>query len=86
MKFRGESKNIEYKQEIPEKHERFLKDIIAFSNSSGGRIIVGIADKTGEVVGIGNQNPFKLSDSISDMIFDACEPMIEADIYPGATR
>ncbi|MBR6245696.1 putative DNA binding domain-containing protein [bacterium] len=86
MKFRGESKNIEHKQEIPAKHEKLLKDIIAFSNSSGGRIVVGIADKTGEVVGIGNQNPFKLSDAISDMIFDACEPMIETDIYPGTVK
>lgn len=27
----GESKNIEFKREIPSKHEKFLKDIIAFS-------------------------------------------------------
>ncbi|MBQ3367533.1 putative DNA binding domain-containing protein [bacterium] len=82
-RFRGESKNIEYKQEIPEKHEKLLKDVVAFSNSSGGRIVIGVADKTSEVIGIGTQNPFKLSDSVSNMIFDACEPMIEADVYPG---
>ena len=82
-RFRGESKNIEYKQEIPERHEKFLKDVVAFSNSSGGRIIIGVVDKTNEVIGIGTQNPFKLSDSVSNMIFDACEPMIEADVYPG---
>ena len=33
----GEGKNIEFKREIPGNHEKFLKDIIAFSNSTGDR-------------------------------------------------
>lgn len=36
--FFGENKNIEYKREIPKKHEKFLKDVIAFSNCTGGKI------------------------------------------------
>lgn len=68
----GESKHIEFKEEIPKKHEKFLKDIIAFANTSGGKTVVGIVDDTGEVVGLGDQNPFKLSDSISNMVSDAC--------------
>lgn len=31
----GESKTIEFKQEIPARHEKFLKDIIAFANTRG---------------------------------------------------
>jgi predicted HTH transcriptional regulator len=57
----GEGKNIEYKREIPSNHEKFLKDIIAFSNSTGGQVIVGIEDETCIVYGIGEQSPFKLS-------------------------
>ena len=76
----GETKNIEFKREIPDKHEKFLKDIIAFSNSTGGQVILGIEDGTGAVYGIGEQSPFKLSDSISNMISDACTPQIEPDI------
>ena len=34
----------------------FLKDIIAFSNSTGGKVIVGIEDETGTVYGIGEQS------------------------------
>ena len=34
--FFGESKNVEFKREIPKKHEKLLKDIIAFSNCTGG--------------------------------------------------
>ena len=33
-------------------------------------------------MGIGDQSPFKLSDSISSMISDSCTPLIETDIYP----
>ncbi len=76
----GESKNIEFKREIPRNHERFLKDIIAFSNSSGGKIILGVEDETHIVYGIGDVSPFKLSDSISNMISDACTPQIEPDV------
>lgn len=78
--FFGETKNVEFKREIPSKHEKFLKDIIAFSNSTGGQVIVGIEDETCIVYGIGDQSPFKLSDSISNMISDACTPQIEPDI------
>ncbi len=78
----GESKHIEFKEEIPKKHDKFLKDIIAFANTSGGKTIVGIVDDTGEVVGLGDQNPFKLSDAISNMISDACTPQINMEITP----
>ncbi|MCM1387464.1 MAG: putative DNA binding domain-containing protein [Bacillus sp. (in: Bacteria)] len=76
----GEGKNIEFKREIPSNHERFLKDIIAFSNSTGGKVILGIEEETNMVYGIGDVSPFKLSDSISNMISDACTPQIEPDI------
>lgn len=78
--FFGETKNVEFKREIPNKHEKFLKDIIAFSNSTGGQVILGIEDETCIVYGIGEQSPFKLSDAISNMISDACTPQIEPDI------
>ena len=78
--FFGESKNVEFKREIPSNHEKVLKDIIAFSNSTGGQVIVGIEDETCVVYGIGEQSPFRLSDSISNMISDACTPQIEPDI------
>ena len=78
----GEGKNIEFKREIPSNHEKFLKDIIAFANSSGGKCIIGIEDETGNVYGIGDNSPFKMSDAISNRISDTCTPMIENDIYP----
>ena len=76
----GEGKNIEFKREIPKRHEKFLKDVIAFSNSTGGKIFIGIEDETNEVIGIGEKNPFKLADDISNMIFDSCTPIIDPEI------
>ena len=76
----GDGKNIEFKREIPKRHEKFLKDVIAFSNSTGGKIFIGIEDKTNEVIGIGEKNPFKLADDISNMIFDGCTPIIDPEI------
>ena len=76
----GESSNVEFKREIPARHEKLLKDIIAFSNCSGGKVVIGIEDGTNIVYGIGDQNPFRLSDAISNMISDACEPQIDPSI------
>ena len=76
----GEGKDIEFKREIPQKHEKFLKDIIAFANSAGGTVYLGIEDETNIVYGIGDVSPFKLSDSISTMVSDACTPQINPDI------
>ena len=75
--FFGEGKNIEFKREIPKDHKKFLKDIIAFSNCTGGKVILGIEDITNTVYGLGDQNPFRLSDNISNMISDACAPQID---------
>ncbi len=66
----GEGKNIESKREIPKRHEKLLKDVIAFSNSTGGKIFIGIGEK----------NPFRLADDISNMIFDSCTPIIDPEI------
>ncbi len=43
-------------------------------------MILGIEDADHTVCGIGDINPFKLSDDISNMISDACTPQINPDI------
>lgn len=50
------------------------------TNSTGGKIFIGIEDKTNEVIGIGEKNPFRLADDISNMIFDSCTPIIDPEI------
>ena len=76
----GEFKNIEYKVELPKKSEKYMKTVIAFANTSGGNLIIGVDDKTGEVTGVDEKSVFQIMDSIADAVADSCEPQIIPDI------
>ena len=80
--FSGESKNIEYKVSLPEKNEKYMKTIVAFANTQGGKLIVGVDDKTHQVVGVENDVLFPLMDGIANAVSDSCEPQIIPDIEP----
>lgn len=75
----GENKRVEFKEQLP-KNESIVKTIISFSNTSGGKLIVGINDNR-EIVGIADENIFELQDKISSLIFDSCYPNILPEIY-----
>ena len=76
----GESKNVEFKETLPEKSIKYMKSVVAFANGTGGKIIFGIADKTREVVGFDKENVFKKMDAIANAVSDSCEPAIIPDI------
>ena len=76
----GESKNVEFKESLPEKSIKYMKSVVAFANGSGGKIIFGIADKTREVVGFDKEDVFKKMDAIANAVSDSCEPAIIPDI------
>lgn len=76
----GESKNVEFKENLPEKSIKYMKSVVAFANGTGGEIIFGIADKTREVVGFDKEDVFKKMDAIANAVSDSCEPAIIPDI------
>ena len=76
----GESKNVEFKENLPEKSSKYMKSVVAFANGTGGKIIFGIADKTREVVGFDREDVFKKMDAIANAVSDSCEPAIIPDI------
>lgn len=78
----GESKNIEYKITLPDKSEKYMKTIVAFANTQGGKLIVGVDDKTHEIVGVETEILFQLMDGIANAISDSCMPQIIPDIEP----
>ena len=97
----GESVNIEFKRELPQKSEKYIKSVIAFANTAGGRIIIGVDDETHEIVGVDKDGVFKIIDNITNTISDMCYPqifpnigvntidgksVIVIEIYPGANR
>lgn len=76
----GESKNVEFKENLPEKSIKYMKSVVAFANGTGGKIIFGIADKTREIVGFSKEDVFKTMDAIANAVSDSCEPVIIPDI------
>lgn len=80
--FSGESKSIEYKVTLPDKSEKYMKTIVAFANTQGGKLIVGVDDKTHEIVGVENEIIFQLMDGIANAVSDSCMPQIIPDIEP----
>jgi len=75
----GESKTIEFKEQMPSNNS-IAKTAIAFSNTSGGRLIIGVRDDR-EIVGIKSDDIFDLQDKIVSLIFDSCYPNILPKIY-----
>lgn len=97
----GESKTIEFKEELPADSKKYMKTVVAFSNTAGGKIIIGISDKTREIVGVPKEKVFQIMDGIMNAITDTCTPqiipnitlqsiedktLIVIEVYPGKQR
>ena len=63
----GENKTLEIKESLP-KNDSIAKTAVAFSNTSGGKLIIGITDKR-EIIGIDDENIYDLQDKIASIIF-----------------
>ncbi len=75
----GESKVLELKEKLPSAIN-LAKTVVAFSNTAGGKIIIGVNDKR-EIVGIREDKVFELQDRIISTIYDNCYPIILPEIY-----
>ncbi|OHW61567.1 divergent AAA domain protein [Andreesenia angusta] len=77
---KGESKVLEFKENMPN-NESIAKTIIAFSNTSGGKLLIGVSDKR-EIIGIDkNLDIFDIQDKVASIIYDNCYPTIIPEIY-----
>ena len=59
-----ESKLLEFKSRITD-FTVLIKTSIAFANGAGGRIIIGVDDKTREIIGITESERIRIYDSAS---------------------
>jgi len=75
----GESKVMELKSQLPQ-HEQIAKTVVAFANTSGGKLVIGVSDNR-EIFGIDEETIFTLKDQITSIIFDRCYPAILPEIY-----
>jgi len=67
------------KQQLP-KHDQIAKTVVAFANTSGGKLIIGVNDEK-QVIGITEIDIFTLQDRIISLISDSCHPTILPEIY-----
>ena len=74
----GEGQSVEFEKTVPSR-EDIARDIVAFANSDGGRIVFGLDDKNKHLVGI-DQNKAEFTSLIEDILSKKCSPKISAEI------
>lgn len=72
----GEGPFLEFKRKVP-KPERIAKEIIAFANTRGGQLLLGV-DDDGTVTGLrdAGEEEFTLKSALGDL----CDPPVEVEI------
>lgn len=68
-----EGKLLEFKENA-ESPTRIVQTVIAFANTAGGTIIIGVKDKTKEAVGV--KDVLKEEERIANMVADSIMPLI----------
>ena len=81
---KGESKTLEFKETLPQ-NSSIAKTIVAFSNRSGGKLVIGVDDDK-NIIGIDDKSIFELKDKIASIIYDTCYPNILPEIYTITTK
>lgn len=76
----GESKNIEFKVQLPDDSKKYMKTIVAYANTSGGKIIIGVDDIMRSIVGVEPSSVFQIMDKIVNTVSDMCTPQIVPDV------
>ncbi len=75
----GEGKTLELKSRLPQ-HEQIAKTAVAFANTSGGRLVIGVNDGR-QVIGLPEEDLLDLQSQIGSIIFDRCHPAILPEMY-----
>ncbi len=74
-----EGRRLEFKQNIPT-DDKLERTVIAFSNSAGGDIYLGVSEKPRKVIGFKEGEIIKLEEKISSRLYENCVPLISFNI------
>lgn len=74
---RDEGKTLEFKENV-KSLSKVIQTIIAFTNTAGGKILIGVRDGTKEIVGV--ENILKEEERIANAIADLIEPFVTPSI------
>ena len=87
--------------QLPDDSKKYMKTIVAYANTSGGKIIIGVDDVARKIIGVEPSSVFQIMDKIANAVSDMCVPQIVPDvtfqtiegkcivqieIYPGQNR
>ena len=75
-----ESRHLEFKSRVVD-FSALIKTSIAFANAVGGRIIIGVDDKTREIMGITEKERIRIHDDFPNSLYDSVSPNLVAQIY-----
>lgn len=76
-----EGKTLEFKQDLSS-HEGVLRALIAFANTAGGSLVIGVEDKSKNIIGVGD--PLAMEECLANIISDGIAPRLvpNIDILP----
>ena len=74
-----EGRRIEFKASLPSNAD-IAKTAVAFANDAGGEIFIGVSDKPRKIVGIEENDLFRMEEQVSNAIYDRCYPAILPEI------
>jgi predicted HTH transcriptional regulator len=68
-----EGKTLEFKENT-QSLQKIIQTIIAFANTAGGTLVIGVKDKTKEIIGL--DNLLKDEEKIASAIADSVVPLL----------
>ena len=71
----GEVSGMQFKERILDKYD-IARELVAFSNSHGGKLVVGIKDKTGETNALSYSEVQETANLLSDIASENVVPSI----------
>ena len=72
-----EGKTLEFKRDLSST-DRLLRSVVAFANTSGGTILIGVEDGTRNVVGVAD--PLAEEERVANLVSDGVSPRLLPDI------
>ena len=93
-----EGKTLEFKRDISSPRN-ILKTLVAFANTAGGRLLIGVEDESRKVFGV--ENPLDEEERLCSLIADGIEPrlvpnvelisfvdktLLSVEVYPSGLR
>ena len=78
-----EGKTLEFKRDLSSP-DGFLRTVVAFANTSGGTVLIGVEDRSGHIRGV--TDPLDLEERAANLISDSIRPRLLPDLEIASWR